>query len=149
MFGWQDWINRAVDWYYQPSNSKFDYETKQFMGNLPIIGGLLRAGDSGNQMDDFLRNRGLNYSDIRYNSAPFGTSPGGAVANAGVSAMNLYRSAARSRRSPSGSRSTPVEYMSGTRPRGGWSTTNPNRRYKTGHDRYHNNQFVSHKKYRW
>lgn len=140
--GWQDGINRFVNWYYQPSNSKFDYEVKQFARSLPIIGGLFQAGDNANRMEDYMRNRGLSWSDVRYNGTPFGSTYGGGLANATVSAMNLYRSASRK---PSARQKDAPTFYSGARPRGGWSSNNV--RYHYGHDRYHNNRTIPHKKF--
>lgn len=102
MTGWQDWINKGVnsffDFYRSPSQNEFDYNVKQFARNLPVIGSMFQADDNSRRMNDYLSNRGLSWSDIRYNQAPFGATYGSSLAKTipSVSAMSLYRSATRS-----------------------------------------------------
>lgn len=86
--GWGQFI---TDWYRQPSHNGTDYFLHQFAKNIPFIGGILEADDNQRRMDDYLKNRGLTYEDVRYNGAPFGRTLGQAAANTTTSVMNLYR----------------------------------------------------------
>lgn len=76
---WKDIGNAVWDWYKQPVHSKSDYNLKQFARSLPFVGNIFQAEDNTARMEDYLRNRGLDYSNVRYNSAPFGLSYGGAL----------------------------------------------------------------------
>lgn len=42
------------------------YYLKSFAGGLPIIGPMLQASDNVRYMDDYLRNRGMTYDQIKY-----------------------------------------------------------------------------------
>lgn len=89
-------FNYSLDWYRSPSANEMDYQTKQFMKSLPFIGGYYSSFDTRDRMNDYLRNQRLDYSNVRYNSAPFGTTLGSTIAQAPVTAMSLYRSYTRS-----------------------------------------------------
>lgn len=92
-----DFLNNGLHQAYNaPNSSQFDYEWKQFVRNLPFVGSAFQAEDNTRQLQDYLKNRGLDWSDIRYNGTPFGVTMGGAAAQATTSAMNLYRSQSRS-----------------------------------------------------
>lgn len=94
-------LKSLSDAYSAPNRSQFDYEWKQFAQGLPLIGSYLSASDHERQMSDYLKNRGLDWSDVRYNQAPFGQMYGGAIANmvnsAPVTAMSLYKNITKSR----------------------------------------------------
>ena len=49
------------------------------MGGMPFVGGFFKAYDDVQYMDDYLRNRGMSYGDIRYPSRTAGASLGSAV----------------------------------------------------------------------
>lgn len=73
-------------------------EMEFILGGTPIVGDILGMRDSYNQMNDYLRNRGMSWSDIKYPSkTPFSSGGGiGGRASRGVNfvsknIMRLYR----------------------------------------------------------
>lgn len=45
--------------------------------SLPVIGGFLRSRDNWNYINDYMRNRGLSWSDVKYPSRVDGASTSG------------------------------------------------------------------------
>lgn len=45
--------------------------------SLPVLGGFLRSRDNWNYIDDYMRNRGLNWSNVKYPSRVVGASTSG------------------------------------------------------------------------
>ena len=58
---------------------KMMYYMDVVMSGMPIVGGFFKAYDDLQYMDDYMRNRGLSYGDIRYPSRTPGASLGSAV----------------------------------------------------------------------
>ncbi len=66
---WDSW--RKSQW---TLTSKGDYsKARAFVSGMPVIGSAIRGFDNMRYMDDYLSNRGLDWSDVRYPSR----SPGG------------------------------------------------------------------------
>lgn len=62
-----------------PFDDRQMYQIKSFVASLPVFGDFMRYRDNMSYMDDYLRNRGLSYSDIRYptRTVGFGSYGGG------------------------------------------------------------------------
>lgn len=75
---------RSRNWTQGKSN-KWRYQ----MSGVPYVGDFIRAEDSGRFMDDYLRNTGLSWDDVKYPSMNVGA--GGmahAVSNVGMGALS-------------------------------------------------------------
>ena len=57
---------RAWSSVYDGLSGRSKYYLKTFAGGLPVVGSLLTASDNLRYMDDYLRNRGMTYDQIRY-----------------------------------------------------------------------------------
>lgn len=68
------------------------YYIRSFVSGIPIIGDFLEAQDKVRYMDDYVKNRGLSYSDILYPSMTVGYRGVSGLANFVSSNIeNLYR----------------------------------------------------------
>lgn len=62
---------RKMHWDSKPWNptvlSQGDSNRAKYMlADVPVLGDMIRAGDSYRAMNDYLRNRGLSWSDVKY-----------------------------------------------------------------------------------
>lgn len=83
-------VRRASEYLGELPKSRDQYYTQSFIGGaVPLIGGYYNARDSVAQMDDYIRNRGLSYANIRYPSKTIGYS---GVSSFGSSSMSFISS---------------------------------------------------------
>ncbi len=59
-------------------------QMRLFLSGAPIVGGMVRSEDNWNYMNDYLRNRGMDWSDVKYPSR-VGNMPALGSLSAGLS----------------------------------------------------------------
>ncbi len=47
-------------------------QLRLFLSGAPIVGGMVRSEDNWNYMNDYLRNRGIDWADVKYPSRAIG-----------------------------------------------------------------------------
>ena len=62
-------------------DARTQYILKTIGGGLPFVGGIIRSMDNITYMDDYLRNRGMSYSSVRYPNRTLGAQGVGASLN--------------------------------------------------------------------
>ena len=72
-------------------DARTEYMARSMLTGVPVLGDFLKAQDRMAYMDDYLRNRGLNYNDIRYPTLTMGGSMGGMVSYVSSNIRRLYR----------------------------------------------------------
>lgn len=94
---------RVVKWLYDAPESREQYYTQAFFsGFSDLYRGYTSARDNTAYMDDYLKNRGLDYGDIKYASRTPGWSGGSALGH-GVRSVSrnvesLYTSGVKKKR---------------------------------------------------
>lgn len=63
---------------------------RMLMGGVPLIGDILRAQDNYRYYDDYLRNRGLSWSDVKYPTR-LNSGLGGAYGTLNYVSKNILR----------------------------------------------------------
>ena len=77
---------------YDNLDSRSKYIVDTTLGGLPFVGGVFRSMDNVRYMDDYLRNRGMSYSDILYPNRTAGAQGLGASMNfVSKNIVRLYR----------------------------------------------------------
>lgn len=78
------------DYLFGLPKTRNQYYFQSIMSDMPGIGSFYKARDKVNYMDDYLKNRGLSYGDIKYPTRTDGYGIGGAsfVSN---NVKRLYR----------------------------------------------------------
>lgn len=71
---------KTAKWLYDPPSSRGQYYTQAFLaGFSDLYRGYTSARDNTAYMDDYLKNRGLDYGDVRYATNTPGWSGGSAL----------------------------------------------------------------------
>lgn len=65
-------------------------KSKYLLANFPVLGGFVRSLDNMNYMNDYLKNRGLSWTDVRYASRLSGS---GSLGSGGLNyvSSNIYK----------------------------------------------------------
>lgn len=71
---WQAYKNNATAMGVSPKDAYWSYN---LASGIPVIGDFLRASDSSNAMADYMRNRGLDWNDIKYPTRTLGNGVSG------------------------------------------------------------------------
>ena len=66
---------------YKDMDAKYQYMVKTLVAGLPVIGDLYRSYDNMRYMQDYIDNRGLSWSDIKYPTRTQGMQGVGSVLN--------------------------------------------------------------------
>ena len=74
---------------YENMDAKHQYMVKTMVAGLPVIGDLYRSYDNMRYMEDYIENRGLSWSDIKYPTRTQGMQGVGSVLN--YVSRNVYR----------------------------------------------------------
>lgn len=86
-------------------DARTKYMLKTFASGLPIIGPIMQAYDNMKYMDDYTRNRGIDYEDILYPSRTAGLQGLGSAVNFVSNNINrLYQEDKRAKRRVSSNR---------------------------------------------
>lgn len=81
-----------VDDWWGNVDSRTKYMLRTMASGLPVIGSLYQAHDNMRYMDDYIRNRGLDYGDILYPSRTAGAQGyGSAVSFVSSNITRLYK----------------------------------------------------------
>lgn len=70
------------------------YRAQALLAGFPVVGGIIRARDNWNYMQDYMTNRGLSWSDIKYPTRTVGgvdASIGGSLNFVSKNIERLYR----------------------------------------------------------
>lgn len=66
---WDEWWSKPIHTGFERPRNEREYKEQAFLsGVVPGLSGYYNYRDSAAYMDDYLRNRGLTYADIKYPS---------------------------------------------------------------------------------
>lgn len=86
-----EWYNQGllgINW----DDPRTQYYAKAVLGGLPIIGPFFQAFDKINYMDDYMENRGLDWSSVKYPSMTVGYQGVSGLTNfVSSNIMRLYK----------------------------------------------------------
>lgn len=65
-------------------------QMRLFLGGAPLVGGMIRAEDNWNYLNDYLNNRGIDWADVKYPSRTVGMPIGGMLNFVSSNISHLY-----------------------------------------------------------
>lgn len=83
-----DAVNNLFD-IYDNLDGKYRYMLQTTVAGLPVIGDIYRSYDNMRYMEDYIRNRGLSWDDIKYPTRTQGMQGVGSTLN--YLSKNIYR----------------------------------------------------------
>jgi hypothetical protein len=87
------------NWWDNDVDARTKYFLRTMASGLPIIGPMFQAYDNMRYMDDYTRNRGIDYADIKYPSRTLGAQGLGSSLNyVSRNIINLYKEDNRAKR---------------------------------------------------
>lgn len=66
-------------WHTDPLSAGMKNQIAAVISGFPVLGDIQRSIDNWNYYNDYMRNRGLDWADVKYPSRSFGMHFGGAV----------------------------------------------------------------------
>lgn len=80
---------KSLMYIYDNLDGKYRYMLQTTVAGLPIIGDIYRSYDNMRYMEDYIRNRGLSWDDIKYPTRTQGMQGIGSTLN--YLSKNIYR----------------------------------------------------------
>lgn len=96
-YGWQTTSNMVQLYHGVPRILKnkddpaWQNKVRYRMSGLPIVKDLMVYEDQNRRMEDYLKNRGLSWEDVKYPSLLYGAGSGGRLVTDVASVARLYR----------------------------------------------------------
>lgn len=89
---YQDPTAKALRSIFGPgADSSYRNQARYIASELPGIGPIVKAQDNWNYINDYMKNRGLSWSDVRYASRLVSSGAGGILSFVSSNIERLYR----------------------------------------------------------